>query len=131
MTIRTGIAANKAKIDAMLTQLDGGTIEVRTGTQPATPATAASGTLLATLTFGTPAFAAAATSGNNAQATANAITDDTSADAQGTAGWFRCKTSGGIAVFDGAVGTDGTFNNADIQIGGRVRCTGLTYTEPM
>jgi hypothetical protein len=131
MTVRTGIAANKAKLDAMLAQLDGGTIELRVGAQPATPATAASGTLLATLTFGTPAFSAATTSGNNALGTANAITDDSDADATGTAGWFRCKTSGGVAVFDGAVGTDGTFNSADIQIHGRVRCTSLTYTEPM
>lgn len=62
MTIRTGIAANKAKLDAMLAALDGGTIEVRTGAQPATPATAATGTLLATLTFADPAFGAATTS---------------------------------------------------------------------
>lgn len=131
MTIRTGVAANIAKLDAMASQLNGGTMEIRTGAQPATPATAASGTLLATLTFGNPAFGAAAQSGNNAVITANAITDDSAADATGTAGWFRCKTSGGVAVFDGAIGTDATLNNADIQINGRVRCTSLTYTEPM
>lgn len=131
MTTRTGVAALQAKADAMTALLNGGTIEVRDGAQPATPATAASGTLLATLTFGSPAFGASASSGNNAVATANAITDDSDADATGTAGWFRCKTAGGVAVFDGAVGTDATFNTTAIQIHARVRCTALTYTEPM
>lgn len=136
MTIRTSRTALKAELDALAALLNGGTIQVRTGAQPATPQTAATGTLLATLTFSSPAFGAAADSGNNAQIVANAISDDASADADGTAGWFRALTSGAAAVFDGTVsesggGGDAIINSDAIQVGGRVRITSLTYTLPM
>lgn len=40
--------------------------------------------------------------------TFSAISNDTSADASGTATWFRVTTSGGTFVIDGNVGTSGS-----------------------
>jgi hypothetical protein len=48
--------------------------------------------------------AAAASSGT---LTLNSISDDTSANATGTASWFRIVDSDGNAVVDGDVGTSG------------------------
>jgi len=96
----SNLAAN-AEVDALAALLDGGTIEVRSGTQPTDADTAPpDGALLATLTFGTPAFGA----GVAGVATANAITPGT-AVATGTASWYRCKTSGAANVQDGSIGT--------------------------
>ncbi|HUW17466.1 MAG TPA: hypothetical protein VMW94_10340 [Actinomycetes bacterium] len=87
--------------DAVATLCNGGTVKIYDGAQPADPDTAVTTqTLLATCTFGTPAFAAAV----DGVATANAITQDASADASGTAAWFRILSSAAAAVLDGTVG---------------------------
>lgn len=61
------VAAQQAACDAIVDLIDGGagagTIQIRTGAPPATPATADSGTLLGTLTFSDPAFGSANSSG--------------------------------------------------------------------
>lgn len=96
----SNLAAN-AGVDAIAALLDGGTMEIRTGSQPATVDDPETGTLLATLTFGTPAFGA----GVAGVATANALTGEADAPNTGSAGYYRCKTSGGAAIEDGSVGT--------------------------
>lgn len=103
MTMRLAVLARNTQIDAFTALLNGGTIEVRTGSRPATPDDAATGTLLATLTFANPAFGAAAA----ASATANAVAADNDADAGGTAGYARLKTSGGVAKADCTVSASG------------------------
>ena len=126
---RTAAAANAAA-NAMAALCDGGTLRIYSGTQPASAGTAASGTLLAELTLGNPAFGSA----SNGVATANSITGDTSADATGTAGWFRVRNSSGTAVFDGEVGTSGSdlnLSSTSIQSGAEVSVTSLTITESM
>ena len=138
MATRISTAVAKAMCDAMAAKPDAGTgagyVEVRTGSQPATVATAASGTLLATLTLSDPAFDAATTA-SPAVATANPIADDASADASGTAGWFRCYDSSGTAVIDGSVtatggGGDMTFDTAAFVAGGDVHLSGWTVSQP-
>lgn len=138
MTVRVSTAAAKAAVDALTALVDGGsgpgTIQVRTGSQPATVATAATGTLLATLTCSDPAFGAA-TNASPAVATANAISSDTSADASGTAGWFRIYDSAGTAVLDGSCsatggGGDMQFDNAVFVAGGVVALSALTVSHP-
>ena len=62
--------AARAAADAVCALCNGGTIQIRSGTQPANANTAATGTLLVTLTFSATAFAAATGAG---VATANAI----------------------------------------------------------
>lgn len=81
------------------------TIEIRSGTKPATPETAASGTLLATV-----AISGSFTSATNGTLTAADPASVTVA-ATGTAGHFRLKKSGGTAVLDGTVGTSGADMN--------------------
>src|SRR5688572_27759794 len=96
---RTNEAANAA-CDAMAALLNGGTLKIYTVGSgiPATAATAITDqVLLATLTLGNPAFGAAVAG----VATANAITGDTSADATGTASFYRLLTSGGASRFQG------------------------------
>src|SRR5688572_78714 len=101
MATRISNASAAAACDAVVDLLDGGAgagyVEIRTGSQPATVATAASGTLLGTLTLSDPAFGAATTA-SPAVATANAITSDTTADNSGTAGWYRAYDSTGTAI---------------------------------
>ena len=58
---------------------------------------------------------------------------DSSANATGTATWFRVVTSGGTFVIDGNVGTSGSdlnLNTTSIVIGGPVQITSFTITAP-
>lgn len=126
----TNLAAN-TKADALTALLDGGYLRIYDGTQPATGDTAIGAqVLLAELTFGTPAFGAAVAG----VATANAITGDASANATGTATWFRLfKTDGTTAVLDGSVGISGCdLNLATVAIVATtaVPVSALTIREP-
>lgn len=123
-------AAVSAAADAVTTLLNSGKLRIYDGTQPATANTAiTTQTLLAELTFNATAFGAA----TNGVATANSITADTSADASGTATWFRAlKSDGSTPVFDGSVGTssaDLVLNSTSISSGAQVSVTAFTYTE--
>ena len=78
-------------------------LRIYDGSRPATGGTAT--TLLAELTCNA-TFAPAATGG---VLTLNAIADDSSANATGTATWFRIvKADGTTFVLDGNVGTSGS-----------------------
>jgi len=122
-------AAAKAAADAVCALANGGTIQIRTGSQPANANAAATGTLLVTLTFAATAFGAASSSG---VASANAI-GAANAVAAGTASWFRAyKSDGTTAVFDGSVGTsaaDLILSSVAIVAGGNVAVSSLTYTQ--
>ncbi len=103
----------------------GGLIRIYDGARPATGGAVT--TLLAELTFSDPAFPAAA----SGTMSANAITDDSSADATGTATWFRVVDSTGAFVYDGDVGTSGSdlnLNTTSITIGVNVAISTLTIT---
>lgn len=103
MATRIPAASRNAAVDAVVDLLDAavdpGYIEIRTGSQPASAGDAASGTLLATLVLGDPAFGAA-TAGT---ATANAIATVQAVD-DGDAGWFRAYDGDDNPVIDGACG---------------------------
>jgi hypothetical protein len=106
-----------------------GKLRIYSGTQPVTPDTALnSNTLLAELTFGATAFGAP-TAG---VLVANAITSDSSADASGTATFYRCFQSDGTTVLsDGTVGTsasDLVLNSVAISSGAAVSVTSFTHT---
>lgn len=123
-------AAANAAANAVTALVNGGSLRIYSGTKPATPDTALSGnTLLAQLTFSATAFGSA----SNGVATANAITDDSSADATGTASFFRAHNSSGTAVFQGTCGTsnaDLVLSSTSISSGGTVSVSSLTYTQP-
>ena len=120
-------AAN-AMADALSALLDNGYLRIYDGSQPATADTAVSTqTLLAELRFN--ADAAPAASGG--LLTFNAITSDSSANATGTAAWFRClKSDGTSAIMDGTVGTSGTnmvIATTSISSGQTVSCSAFTH----
>lgn len=108
-----------------------GTISIYSGAQPASANDAITGALLATLTFGDPSAGAAA----NGTSTANAITQDVSADATGIATHARIRDSVGNTVFDcdvTATGGGGTIelNTVNIVVGGPVQITAFSWTAP-
>jgi len=128
--IRTSIVARNAELDALAVLANSGKLRIYSGTQPATPETAASGVLLAELTMNATAFAAAV----NGVITANAITQDSSNDASGTAGYYRLlKSDGTTVLWDGEVGTSGAdlnLNSVAISSGAITQVTAFTYTLP-
>jgi len=137
MTFILATTARNAACDAIVDLIDAGagagTLKIRTGSQPANPQTAATGTLLATLTFSDPAFGAASTG----VATASAITSDTNVDNSGTAGWARVYDSDGAdpgdAVFDMDIGQgSGTlnFDNTVFVAGGTAAISSMSVTVP-
>ena len=99
-------ALRNARLDLIKTQTDAGAgaglLRIYDGTRPATGGTAT--TLLAELTFTDPSYGAAA----SGVLTASAITQDSSANATGTATWFRVVDSTAAFVMDGNVGTSGS-----------------------
>lgn len=129
--------AAQAAVDAVAAKCNSGTLKIYTGSQPTDANTAlGSQTLLATLTLSATAFGSSSASGSAGSkvvtATANTITDDSSADATGTAAWFRVlKSDGTSIVFDGSVGTSGAdLNLATVSIvaGADVAVTSFTIT---
>jgi hypothetical protein len=99
---RSNVAVN-AEADAVCPLLNSGYLRIYDGTQAATADTALGAqVLLAELRWNATAFGAAAAG----VATANPITSDASANASGTASWFRAlKSDGTTVIFDGSVGT--------------------------
>jgi hypothetical protein len=120
-----------AEADATTALAATGYLRIYDGTQPATADTAiTTQVLLAELRFGSPAFGAASAG----VSTANAVTGDASANATGTAAWFRAlKSNGTSPIYDGSVGTSGAdlnLGSVAIQAGAAVDVTGFTYTRP-
>lgn len=141
MAIRINDAARNAMLDALITLLSAGAgapvLRIYSGSQPATPATAPGGTLLAEFALSDPAFAAAS-GGSIALDVTPALTD--SGIAAGTAGYFRFLDStqaagAGLGVVDGNVtatggGGDLELNTVTISVGVDVEVTGGSLTLP-
>ncbi len=102
MAIQLSTNVRNARLDAIETAIGASAVlKIRSGAQPATVATADSGTVLATLTL--PAdWLAAAAAGTKSKA---GTWTDASADANGTAEHFRIYASDGTtAHIQGSVG---------------------------
>ena len=124
----SNVAAN-AEADAACALANTGYLRIYDGAQPANADTAVGAqVLLAELRFGATAFGAASAG----VATANAITADSSANATGTATWFRVlKSDGTTALWDGSVGTataNLVLDSVSIVIGGVISVTAFTFT---
>ncbi len=129
MAIKLSTTARNAMLDGITSTVGGSALlRIYDGSQPAGPGTAVSTqVLLAELTCNA-TFAPAASGG---VLTLNGITQDSSANASGTAAWFRIVTSGGTAVIDGSVSTSGAdmnLNSTSIVSGGTVSITSATFT---
>jgi hypothetical protein len=126
MTINT--ALRNVLADAFADLFDEGVLEIRTGAAPG-PGNAATGTLLASVTLHAPAFAAAASGAVEKSGT----WQDASADATGTAGHARLKSSDGTYVADLTLGTasaDCIVNRTDFTEGGTFTVLSCTVTAP-
>ncbi len=124
------IAARNAAGTALTDLLNSGSIQIRTGSSPGVDS-AATGTLLATLPLAASAFG----TWSAGSATAGAITQDASADATGTAGYFRALNTGSGAVIDGTVtatggGGDLELNSVSIVTAASVDITSWVINHP-
>lgn len=126
----SNVAAN-AMVDALTVLANTGYLRIYSSTQAADADTAVGAqVLLAELRFGSTAFGGAVAG----VATANAITQDSSADATGTATWFRVlKSDGTTVLWDGSVGTssaDLVLTTTSIVANAAVAISSLTFTHP-
>lgn len=136
MATRLPTAARNAATNSVTALADAdvgaGSIQIRTGAQPANANDAASGTLLATVTLADPAFGASVV-GVATLDTTPVLT--TTGVAAGTAGWFRMLDNSGDTVLDGSVTVTGgggelELNTTTISIGLTVEITAGTLTTP-
>ena len=111
-------------LNAITANLNGGSMTIYSGTQPASPETALSGnTALVAATFSGAAFNAPAFSNSKMTSSGSFTSGSYAPTASGTATFARCATSGGVAVADLTVGTSGTdviIGNTAIQTGTNV-----------
>jgi hypothetical protein len=130
MALGLATALRNSRLNLIRDAIDAGAgagfLRIYDGTRPATGGAAT--TLLAELTFSDPSAPAA----SGGVATYSAINADTSANATGTATWFRCVDSTGAFVTDGSVGTSGqdlNLNTVSITTGVQVSVTSMVLTE--
>lgn len=133
--LRHATTARNAAAEAVVGLLNAGsgpgTIQIRSGSMPATPQTAATGTLLATVVLADPAGGTAATG-------VVTITDPAAVTgaANGEAAWARFLDSNGAAVMDCDVTATGgggaiTLSTTTISTGVTVDMGAITYTVPV
>lgn len=127
MALGFDASIRNAQADAITTRAGASALlRIYDGVRPATGGAAT--TKLAELTCNA-TFAPGAAAG---VLTLNAITQDSSADATGTATWFRIVKSDGVTfVMDGNVGTAGSdlnINSTAIVLGGIVSVTSAVIT---
>lgn len=129
MAFQFSVATRNAAIDAIETAIGAApTLEIRSGAVPANAAAADSGTVLATLALPSDWLSAA----SNGSKTLLGSWTDAAADADGTAGHFRIKTSttchiqGTITATGG--GGDMTLDNTNIAAGQQITVTAFTLT---
>lgn len=122
-------AATAAVDDALVTSLGtNAVLQIRTGTAPG-PGSAATGTLLASVTIAS-WTAATPAAGQITGSDPGAVT----AAASGTAAHFRLQTSGGTAILEGSVATsaaDLILDNVAIVSGGSVNLGAPVITIPV
>lgn len=131
-------AVAQAMLNTFDDQTNAGTaavINIYDGSIPAdADASIGASTLLAQLTMNATAFGAAADGTGSATITAAAITDDSSANATGTATYFRVLTQdAGTTICQGTVGTatsDLILNTTSITSGSTVSITSFVITLP-
>ena len=136
--VTNAVAQGMLNSTGLAEAIDAGTaavIEIYAGTVPSNAdATPSSPTLLGTLTCTAVAFASYSDTGTAGRATFGSITSDSSADATGTAAYFRIKTqTGGTVIAQGTVGTssaDLILNTVSITSGSVIAISAATIDLP-
>lgn len=130
MALGYSAAVRNSRLDQVTLAVDAGAgaglLRIYDGTRPATGGAAT--TLLAELAFSVTSFPSA----SGGTMTANAISDETSALASGTATWFRVVDSDNTFIFDGDVGVSGSdlnLNTTTITAGGTVAISSFVLTD--
>lgn len=134
MTVRIALAVRSDRADAINAAINAGSgpgkLQIRTGAQPATPETTASGTLILDFVLNDPAFTE-----SGAVLTADvspAITDDALADAADiTTGHGRFTDSDGNGILDLAYADGITLSDTSLETGQTVTLISATITEPV
>lgn len=124
LTIST--ASRTSMANALLADINGGTLELWNGTKPANLGTP-TGTQLATLVLGNPAGTV-----SNGVLTIGAVTQNTASHVSGTPTFVRFKSSGGLVRMDIDIGAgvgNVQFTGA-VTNGQSISVTGLTITMP-
>ena len=129
MALSVAVDRRNALLTIYGADFNNGLLKIYAGTVPADADTAlAAQVLLGTLTFAASAFGAAA-AGSMAAA---AITQDSAADATGTAAFYRALKSDGTTVIEqGLVGTTGAelnLNTTAIVVGGPIQVSSFIRT---
>lgn len=132
MALQFSTAVRNAMLDGIESATGtGAVLRIRSGAQPATCATADSGTLLATITLASD-WAAAASGGT--KAFSGLPVTDASADGTGTAAHFRLYASDGTTCHcQGSVGTAATdliVDSVSFTAGQTFNVTAWTWTAP-
>lgn len=141
MTFYISNAASIAALNAVVDLIDGGSgaglVRIYSGTVPTDADTALGAqVLLAEITLADPAFGNASDDTPGAIAAANSLpVTDTSANATGTAAFFRVVDSTGTVVMQGLTtatggGGDMEINSVSIVAGAAVRITAFNATMP-
>lgn len=132
MAVQLSVAVRNARLDAIETTIGVSAIlRIRSGAQPATCATADSGTVLASCTLPSD-YLAAASSGSKAK---SGTWEDTSADNTGTAGHWRlydsagttCHAQGTVTATGG--GGDLTVDNVSFAAAQAFTITSWSFTD--
>lgn len=124
MTVQLSTGVRNARLDAIETTVGvSAVLKIRSGAQPATVATADSGTVLATLTLPSD-YLAAASGGTKAK---SGTWEDASADATGTAAHWRLYASDGTTAHaQGSVTATG--GGGDLQVDSTSFTAGQSFT---
>ena len=147
LRLSTGLRTSMAGTTGLAATLANGVIEIRTGTQPVSADSAASGTLLGTVTLASGPFTPGSATNGLTFATASGGSVSKTGTwsfvgvAQGTAGWFRFKGNGvdeggsstSLPRLDGSIATSGadmSLSNINISIGAPTTIDMFTVTIP-
>lgn len=132
MAIQLSVTVRNARLDAIETAIGtSAVLQIRTGAEPANCAAASTGTVLATVNCPTD-YMAAASGGSKAK---SGTWSDASADATGTAGYFRlfdstattCHLQGTVTATGG--GGDLEVNSTSFTAGASFEITTFTLTD--
>ena len=123
-----------ASVDAIKALFAAGTIRIYAGSVPADIDASTSATVLAEMSLASPAFGSVTTSGNDVVCSIPAPISDSSANASGTAAFWRAFNSSGTAIAQGSAGGPGS--GADMILtqpalvsGGPVEITSITLRQ--